>query len=180
MISFRTLWCPMRRIFIFLYVNKRHCRCWSAENLNIIHELPLHSQNLTVWCGNTCERISGPYFFENENGVTATVTGTSYRKCILKFLMPEINDINFNTWFQQDDVTPNQELSVLYGGPTINYGRQLSLYVPYMLHVNMTGDLAHLQLSALQGETRPICRTSDLQGERMLICRTYWSFSLFE
>ena len=37
---------------------------------------------------------------------------------------------------------------------------------------SMTGDLAHLQLSDLQGENRPICRTSDLQGERMLICRT--------
>ena len=44
---------------------------------------------------------------------------------------------------------PNQELSVLYGGPTLNYGRQLSLYVPYILRVNMTGDLAHLQLSDL-------------------------------
>ena len=67
---------------------------------------------------------------------------------------------------------PNQELSVLYGGPTLNYGEQLSLYVPYMLSVNMTRDLAHLQLSDLQGETWPICRESDLQGERMLICRT--------
>ena len=53
---------------------------------------------------------------------------------------------------------PNQELLVLYGGPTLNYGGQLSLYVPYMLRVNMTGDLAHLQLSDLQGEIRPICR----------------------
>ena len=70
------------------------------------------------------------------------------------------------------DLPPNQELSVLYGGPTLNYGEELSLYVPYMLRVNMTGDLAHLQLSNLQGETRPICRTSDLQEERMLICRT--------
>ena len=42
-------------------------------------------------------------------------------------------------------------------GPTLNYGGQLSLYVPYMLRVNMTGDLAHLQLIDLQGETRPIC-----------------------
>ena len=67
---------------------------------------------------------------------------------------------------------PNQELSVLYGGPTLNYGKQSFLYVPYMLRVSMTGDLAHLQLSDLQGETRPICRMSDLQGERMLICRT--------
>ena len=57
-------------------------------------------------------------------------------------------------------------------GPTLNYGEQVSLYVPYMLRIIMTEDLAHLPLSDLQGETRPICRTSDLQGERMLICRT--------
>ena len=67
---------------------------------------------------------------------------------------------------------PNQELSVLYGGPTLNNGEQLSLYVPYTLRVSMTGNLAHLQLSDLQDKTRPICRTSDLQGERMLLCRT--------
>ena len=54
-------------------------------------------------------------------------------------------------------VLPNQELSVLYGGPTLTYGEQLSLYVPYMPRVSMTGDLAHLQLSDLQGETRPVC-----------------------
>ena len=57
-------------------------------------------------------------------------------------------------------------------GPTLTYGKQLPLYVPYMLRVSMTGDLAHLQLSDLQSENRPICRTSDLEGERMLICRT--------
>ena len=67
---------------------------------------------------------------------------------------------------------PNQELSVLYGGPTLSYGRQLSLYFPHMLRVNMTRDLAHLQLSDLQGEIRPTCRTADLQGERILIRRT--------
>ena len=71
-----------------------------------------------------------------------------------------------------EPMLPNQELSVLYGGPTLNYGGQLSLYFPYMLRVSMTGDLAHLQFSDLQGETRPVCRTSDLQGERILICRT--------
>ena len=77
-------------------------------------------------------------------------------------------------------IVPNQELSVLYGGPTLNYGEQLSLYVPQILRVNMTRDLAHLQLSDLQGEIRPICRTSDLQEERMLICRTQCLFSLLK
>ena len=58
------------------------------------------------------------------------------------------------------------------GGPTLNYVRQLSLYFPHMLRANMTRDLAHLQLSDLQEEIMPICRTSDLQGERILIRRT--------
>ena len=56
----------------------------------------------------------------------------------------------------------NQELSVLYGGPTLNYGGQLSLYVPHMLRVNMTRDLARLQLSDLQGEI------IDLYAERLI------------
>ena len=63
-------------------------------------------------------------------------------------------------------ILPNQELSVLYGGPTLNYGRQLSLYFPHKLGVNMTSNLAHLQLSDLEGEIRPTCRTSDFQGEK--------------
>ena len=37
-----------------------------------------------------------------------------------------------------------------------------------MLRVNMTRDLVHLQLSDLQGEIRPTCRTSDLQGKESL------------
>ena len=67
---------------------------------------------------------------------------------------------------------PNQELSMLYGGPTLNYGEQLCLYVHYMLRVNMTRDLAHVHLSDLQGDIGPICRTSELQDERILIRRT--------
>ena len=75
---------------------------------------------------------------------------------------------------------PNQELSVLYGGPTLNYGGQLSLYFPHMLLLNMTRDLAHLQLSDLQGEIRSICRRFELQGERTLIRRTYRLLSLLK
>ena len=75
---------------------------------------------------------------------------------------------------------PNQELLVLYGGPTLNNGKELSLYVPHMLLVNTTRDLAHQQLSDLQGEIRPICRTSDLQKERILIRRPQWLLSLLK
>ena len=67
------------------------------------------------------------------------------------------------------------------GGPLSIMGNNYPCMFPiYMLRVSTTGDLAHLQLPDLQGETWPICRTSDLQGERMLICRTSWLFSLLK
>ena len=97
--------------------------------------------------------------------VKSTKSVTYYEAIIIPFCIRYC-------FYLLNPLLPNQELSVLYGGPTLNYGVQLFLYVPYMLRVNMTGDLAHLQLSDLQGETIPICRTSDLQGERMLKCRT--------
>ena len=85
------------------YVNKQNFRYWSAENPKIIHAVPLHSQKVTVWCGMSCDRIFGPYFFENEDGVTETVTGASYRKCIQECLMADIHGTNM--WFQQDGAT---------------------------------------------------------------------------
>ena len=90
----------MRRI-----VNKQNYIHRRAENPKLIHELPLHSQKVTDWCGMTCERIIRPYFFENVNGATTTITGVSYRKCIQEFLIPETNYINFNMWFQLDGAT---------------------------------------------------------------------------
>ena len=57
-------------------------------------------------------------------------------------------------------------------GATLNYGGQLSLYYQHMLRGTTTRDLAHMQLSDLQGEIRLTFRTSDLQRERILIRRT--------
>ena len=76
-------------------------------------------------------------------------------RCILKLSASNTNLLlNFN------EVSTQPSIIGAVRGPTLNYGKQLSLHVPYMLRVNMTGDLAHLQLSDLHGETKPICRTS--------------------
>ena len=45
--------------------------------------------------------------------------------------------VSYRVLTPKNGILPNQELSVLYGGPTPNYGRQLSLYFPHMLRVNM-------------------------------------------
>ena len=70
-----------------------------------IHEHPLHSRKVTVWCSMTCEKIIGPYFYEDDNKqtVTAHVARDSYRKCIQEYLLPEMEDLGMHEmWFQQD------------------------------------------------------------------------------
>jgi hypothetical protein len=37
---------------------------WANENPNAMHEEPLHSEKIGVWCGMSRRRIIGPIFFE--------------------------------------------------------------------------------------------------------------------
>jgi hypothetical protein len=88
-------------------VNKQNSRYWAAESPRKIHQKPLHSPKVTVWCavGKNC--IIGPYFFE-QNGVTVTVTAERYIGMINTFFIPELRRrrIAINrVWFQQDGAT---------------------------------------------------------------------------
>jgi len=47
------------------FVNKQNCRFWAAENPRELHQRPLHSSKVTVWCGVSKVGIVGPYFFED-------------------------------------------------------------------------------------------------------------------
>jgi len=49
----------------------QNCR-WASENPRALHQRPLHSPKVTVWCAVTKEFVIGPYFFE-VSGVTVTV-----------------------------------------------------------------------------------------------------------
>ena len=55
------------------YVNKQNCRFWAAENPRELHQRPLHTAKVSVWCGFSKVGIVGPYFFEEE-GAAVTVT----------------------------------------------------------------------------------------------------------
>ena len=46
----------------------------------------LNPQSVTVWCTVMCDRIIGPYFFENAEGFTETVNGERYRHMLNTFL----------------------------------------------------------------------------------------------
>ena len=89
------------------YVNKQNTRFWAEKHPEMLHEAPLHSERLTVWCGVTWYGIIGPYFFSDENGVTVTVTSVRYRKMMEEFVAPILKELGLdqNAWFQQDGVT---------------------------------------------------------------------------
>lgn len=84
-------------------VNTQNLRYWGTENPHIIHEEPLHSPHVTVWCGVCAETIIGPYFFEDDEGETVTVNGDRYRAMLRGFLANELAEHDIaHFWFQQD------------------------------------------------------------------------------
>jgi hypothetical protein len=88
-------------------VNKQNCRYWAPENSQQLHQRPLHSSKVTVWCGVAKFAIVGPYFFEEDNTST-TVTSARYVEMINSFLLTELHRRRVNMqqiWFQQDGVT---------------------------------------------------------------------------
>ncbi|KAI5721907.1 hypothetical protein M8J76_000717 [Diaphorina citri] len=54
------------------FVNRQNFRYWGAENPRELHEKPLHSPRVTVWCAVGKNTVIGPYFFE-ENGRHLTI-----------------------------------------------------------------------------------------------------------
>lgn len=88
------------------YVNKQNLRFWGTENPHEMHEKPLHPLKVTVWCGICSERVIGPYFFENADGTTVTVTGERYRQMLNEFCLPKVAEFGLeHCWFQQDGAT---------------------------------------------------------------------------
>ncbi|KAJ4444696.1 hypothetical protein ANN_06493 [Periplaneta americana] len=51
-----------------------NCRYWSRGNPHQLHERPLYSQKVTLWCAISSVGIIGPCFFEDDQGRTITVT----------------------------------------------------------------------------------------------------------
>ena len=64
-------------------------RYWAQQNPAELHQRPFHSPKVNVWCAVSCRGVIGPYFFEDENGSTVTVTSQRYVHCggvILNFM----------------------------------------------------------------------------------------------
>ncbi|PNF43958.1 hypothetical protein B7P43_G00895, partial [Cryptotermes secundus] len=87
------------------YVNKQNMHYWSGNNPRELHERPLHSDKVTVWCALSRVGVIGPYFFEEDNHAV-TVNSQWYVDMIKNFFEPALEETQLgNVWFQQDGAT---------------------------------------------------------------------------
>ena len=81
-------------------------RYWSAIDPNVLLEIPLHPQKVTVWSGFHAGGVIGRYFFVDENDRHVTVNGEHYRAMLEDYLWPQLDELDINDmWFQQDGAT---------------------------------------------------------------------------
>ena len=99
------------------YVNTQNCRYWAPANPRELHEKPLHSIKVNVWCGVASFGVIGLYFFEDEQGRAVTTNAHRYNMMLRNFVEPELRQSNaeyHNLWFQQDGAT-NISMSTFRG-----------------------------------------------------------------
>ena len=73
-------------------VNTQNFRYWGTENPGneLIDESPRSVLKVTMWVAIGWYGIIGPYFFEDDDGRTATVNQVNYRQMIKGFFIPEL------------------------------------------------------------------------------------------
>ncbi|PNF40315.1 hypothetical protein B7P43_G05785, partial [Cryptotermes secundus] len=87
------------------YVKKQNMRYCSGNNPRELHERPLHSDKVTVWCALSRVGVIGPYFFE-EDSHAVTVNSQRYVDMIKNSIIPALEEMHLgNVWFQQDGAT---------------------------------------------------------------------------
>ncbi|PNF27784.1 hypothetical protein B7P43_G09194 [Cryptotermes secundus] len=90
------------------HIRHHPCNIASAtQSLMMLHERPLHASKVTVWCAVSSHGVIGPYFFENEDRITVTVTSDRYVEMLQTSVAPALKNFPqlHETWFQQDGAT---------------------------------------------------------------------------
>ena len=72
------------------HVNIQDCLYWTTANTHDIHQEPLCSEKVIVWCGLASFGLIAPYFFADEAGRAVTINSASYIKVLCTFLEPEL------------------------------------------------------------------------------------------
>ena len=74
------------------HVNKQNCRFWAKENPKELHQKPLHSEKVTVWCAMSKFGVIGLYFFEDDCGMAVTVNAERYVAMLQEFFLPYMQE----------------------------------------------------------------------------------------
>ena len=101
------------------FVNKQNMRYWSPVYTTELHEMPLHSPKVTVWCGVGAFGIVGPYFFENDNEETVTVNSERYVTMLEGFVEPQLRQLGmtpqtFISSRMEQQPTPHKTVWLLF------------------------------------------------------------------
>jgi len=89
-------------------VSSQNCRYWATKNPRDIHQKPLHSKKVIVWCGVASFGVIGPFYFEDKAGRAIIVNSARYTEMLRAFLEPKLQRLDVETqtlWFQQDGAT---------------------------------------------------------------------------
>ena len=90
------------------YPNKQNCQYWAPRNPPQLHEGPQDSPQAVVYSAISAQGITGPFFFEGDEGVSVAVNAELYNHMLEAFFLPELRRSNWNmvrAWFQQDGAT---------------------------------------------------------------------------
>ena len=80
--------------------------CWGSSRPTDVQEQPLHSKRCTAWCALSAHGIIGPFWFEDEEGGTLTVTQVNYRDILDKFCAA-LGQYRQDAWLQQNGAPPH-------------------------------------------------------------------------
>jgi hypothetical protein len=73
-------------------------RIWAAENPHELHQVPIHTEKIGLWCAISRRRTIGPIFFD------PTVTSAVYADIVQQFVAL-LNEDERYCWYQQDGAT---------------------------------------------------------------------------
>lgn len=89
-------------------VNKQNTRLWGNENPKEFQETKKFSPHVTAWFALTKGHVIGPFFFEDEDGQTTTVTAQRYVNMLKTFFLPLLRRKRYalrRMFFQHDNAT---------------------------------------------------------------------------
>ena len=95
-------------------ISAKNSRFWGRNPPTEVEQQPLHSKKCTAWCALGASGIIGPFWFEDEEGRTASITQANYRDVICKFCR-EPGQHRESAWLQQDGAPPHTaKLTMLF------------------------------------------------------------------